>query len=48
MPQESNDLFEIKLKINVLTLLVGTLIQTAKTIGVLSREDWLETIDRVN
>lgn len=48
MQENSNDLFEIKLKVNVLTLLAGTMIQTAKTIGVLSRDDWLQTHKRVN
>lgn len=41
MVENTNDLIEIQLKVNVLTLLAGTMIQTAKTTGVLSREDWL-------
>lgn len=41
MVENQNDLFEIKLKVNVLVLLCTTLIQTAKTVGVLSRDDWL-------
>ena len=48
MVENVNDLFEIKLKVNVLILLAATLIQTAKTIGVLSRDDWLQTHKRVN
>ncbi len=48
MPVDNNDIFEIRLKVNVLIMLVGTLIQTARTIGVLSREEWLETNRRVN
>lgn len=43
-----NDLFEIKIMVNVLNLLVGTLIQSAKTSGVLSRDDWLEATRRVD
>lgn len=48
MVENVNDLFEIKLKVNVLILLAATFIQTAKTIGVLSRDDWLQTHKRVN
>jgi hypothetical protein len=44
---ESELLSEIKLKVNVLVYLVGTLIQTVKTIGVLAREDWQSTLSRV-
>lgn len=47
MPVDNNDIFEIRLKVNVLIMLVGTLIQTARTIGVLTREEWLETNRRV-
>ncbi len=48
MPAESSDSTELKLKINVLVMLVGTLIQSAKSVSVLTREDWLTTIKRVN
>ena len=48
MPAESSDPTELKLKINVLVMLVGTLIQSAKSVSVLTREDWLTTIKRVN
>ena len=44
---KSADLFECRLKVQVLVFLVGTLLQTAKQ-GVLSRENWLETHLRVN
>ena len=48
MPAESGDSTELKLKINVLVMLVGTLIQSAKSVSVLTRDDWLITIRRVN
>lgn len=48
MPAESSDSTELKLKINVLVMLVSTLIQSAKSVSVLTREDWLTTIKRVN
>jgi len=47
MPTDSSDLTDNKLKVNVLVLLVGTLLQSAKAGTVLSREDWLVTIKRV-
>ena len=47
MPADSLDLNEIRLKVNVLVLLIGTLLQSAKTGSVLTREDWLVTIRRV-
>lgn len=47
MPTDSSDLFETKLKVNVLVLLIGTLLQSPKTGTVLSRDDWLITIKRV-
>jgi hypothetical protein len=41
------DLSDTRVKVNVMLLLVGTLLQTAKTGTVLSREDWLITVTRV-
>ena len=41
------DLNDTRVKVNVMVLLVGTLLQTAKTGAVLSREDWLITVTRV-
>jgi hypothetical protein len=41
------DLSDPRVKVNVMLLLVGTLLQTAKTGTVLSREDWLITVTRV-
>jgi hypothetical protein len=48
MPAESTEIADVRLKVNVLVLLIGTLIQTAKTGIVLSRDDWLVTIKRVH
>lgn len=41
------DLNETRVKVTVMVLLVGTLLQTAKTGTVLSREDWQITVQRV-
>jgi hypothetical protein len=48
MPSESSEITDVRLKVNVLVLLIGTLIQTAKTGIYLSREDWIVTINRVH
>jgi hypothetical protein len=47
MPAESSDIADVRLKVNVLVLLIGTLIQTAKSGVFLSRVDWIVTINRV-
>jgi len=48
MPVETADINDTKLKVNVLVLMIGTLLQSAKTGTVLSRDDWLVTIRRVH
>jgi hypothetical protein len=48
MPAESAEIADVRLKVNVLVLLIGTLIQTAKSGIVLSRDDWLISIKRAH
>lgn len=42
----SDEPHQIKMKVEVIILLVGTLFQTAKT-TFLARKDWLNVYDRV-
>ena len=48
MMLESDNLSEIKLKVNVLVYLIGTFIQSVKTVGVLNRTNWLMAVERMH
>jgi hypothetical protein len=47
MLPESEDIWVLRIKVNVLVYLIATYSQTVKTSGVLARDQWQQVLQRI-